>query len=247
MKRFSVVIPAHNEEAMLGGCLESVREAGAAFSDQVETVVVINRCTDRTEQIARDHGAVIAYDDSKNLSRIRNVGAHAATGEVLVTLDADSTLSPNFFSEVNRHMKSGRVIGGATRFKLDRMSLGMALTALLMVPLILWYRVAGGAFWLLRKTFEELGGFDETRLSFEDVEFARRLKAHGRKQGKRFKILLGAYIITSARKFDRFGDWYFLLRPWLFFRFFRGADQATADRYWYEVEREPVKSEDDPE
>ena len=112
-------------------------------------------------------------------------------------------------------------------------------------PLILWYRVAGGAFWLLRRTFLELGGFDETRLSFEDVEFARRLKAHGRKQGKRFKILLAAHIVTSSRKFDIFGDWYFLLRPWIFLRFFRGADQATADRYWYRVRRDPGGSRED--
>ena len=243
--RFSIVIPAHDEEAWLGQCLESVHVASEPFPDLVEIVVVINRCTDHTEQIARDHGAVIARDDSKNLSRIRNAGARAASGEVLVTLDADSSLSPNFLSEVDRLLKGGRVIGGAARFKLDRMSLGIALTALLMVPLILWYRVAGGAIWLSRQSFLDLGGFDETRLSFEDVEFARRLKAHGRQQGKGFKILLRAHILTSSRKFDLFGDWYFLLRPWIFLRFFKGADQATADRYWYDVKRD--RAEDDPE
>lgn len=240
--RFSIVIPAHNEEAMLGQCLDSVRAAAGPFPGQVETVVVLNRCTDRTEEIAGDHGAVIVRDDSKNLSRIRNAGARAATGEVLVTLDADSSLSPNFFTEVDRLLRGGRVIGGATRFKLDRISLGMALTVLWIVPLILWFRVAGGAFWLLRQTFLDLGGFDETRLSFEDMEFARRLKAYGRKQGKRFKILLKAHILTSSRKFDLFGDWYFFLRPWLFYRFFRGVDQATADRYWYEVKRDPPET-----
>ena len=50
--KFSVVIPAHNEEKYLGRCLDSIMAASASYKDQVEVIVVLNRCTDRTEEIA---------------------------------------------------------------------------------------------------------------------------------------------------------------------------------------------------
>jgi len=121
--------------------------------------------------------------------------------------------------------------------RLERLSLGLILTMLALLPLLLWYRISGGSFWVRRKDFEELGGFDEDYLSFEDVEFARRLKRHGRRQKKRFKILFRTPIVTSCRKFDALGDWYLLLRPRLFLRLMRGKDRGLADRLWYDSER----------
>lgn len=235
--KFSVVIPAHDEEQYLGACLRSIGEASRPYAGQVETVVVLNRCTDRTEAIAREHGARIVHDDNRNLAKIRNAGIAQARGEILITLDADSTMSANLLTEVDRSLATGKVIGGGVHMWLDRYSIGLALTALAVLPLILLLGISGGSLWCRRSDFDEIGGFDESRLSFEDVDFARRLKAHGRRQGKRFKTLLRAHIVTSTRKFDKMGDWYLLLHPWIFFKMLRGCDRALADRLWYEVER----------
>ena len=78
--KFSIVIPARDEQKYIGACLQSVREASKPYPGQVQTIVVINRCTDATEKIARENGAAIVYDDSKNLSKIRNSGAKMAIG-----------------------------------------------------------------------------------------------------------------------------------------------------------------------
>jgi glycosyltransferase involved in cell wall biosynthesis len=83
MPRFSILIPARNEENCLPGCLESIKAAAAPFPDQVEVIVAINRCTDRTEEIAQAHGAKLVHDDSRNLAKIRNAAARAAMGEVI--------------------------------------------------------------------------------------------------------------------------------------------------------------------
>ena len=93
--KFSIIIPARDEEKYIGKCLESIGEASKSYPNQVEVIVVINRCTDRTEEIARAHNAIIVRNDSKCLSKIRNAGARAARGEILITIDADSTMSPN--------------------------------------------------------------------------------------------------------------------------------------------------------
>jgi glycosyltransferase involved in cell wall biosynthesis len=235
--RFSIIVPAHDEERCLGACLRSIQAAAEPYPGQVETIVVLNRCTDGTERIAREHGARLVDDDSKNLARIRNQGAAAASGEILVTIDADSTMSPNLLSEVDRALSTGEVIGGGVHMKLERLSLGILLTMLLVLPLIVLFRISGGSLWCRRRDFEALGGFDERRLSFEDVDFGRRLKAHGRRQGKRFKTLVRAHIVTSARKFDKLGDWYLVLRPWLLWAMLQGADRELADRLWYDQQR----------
>ena len=83
MPRFSILIPARNEEKCLPGCLESIKAAAEPFPGQVEVIVAVNRCTDRTEEIAVAHGAKVVDDDSRNLAKIRNAAARMATGEVI--------------------------------------------------------------------------------------------------------------------------------------------------------------------
>jgi len=50
--KFSVLIPARNEENFLPRCLDSIKAAASPFPDQVEIIVALNRCTDRTEEVA---------------------------------------------------------------------------------------------------------------------------------------------------------------------------------------------------
>ena len=102
---------------------------------------------------------------------------------------------------------------------------------------LLWHRVSGGLFWCLRKDFEAIGGFNENWVSVEDLDFAKRLKSHGRNQGKRFKTITKAHIVTSCRKFDMFGDWYLIRNPGFVWRIFTGKSQKDADSFYYDVDR----------
>lgn len=236
--KFSVLVPAHNEEAYLGACLASIEAAARPYPGDVETIVALNRCTDRTEELARSHGAVIVREDARNLAKIRNAAARAASGEILLTIDADSTMSTNMLSEVERALAGGRTVGGGVLMIPERLSLGIGLTFLILAPYaLLRYRVSGGLFWCHRKDFEAIGGFDEGMVSGEDLDFALRLKAYGKACGKPFRTLWRASIRSSCRKFDRFGEWYLLLRPGLITTILRGKDQVTADLYYYDLER----------
>ena len=78
--RISLIIPAHNEAEFLPACLEASRQAALRIDSSVEVIVVLNRCRDATEEIARRHGCLIAHEDSKNLAAIRNAGASVASG-----------------------------------------------------------------------------------------------------------------------------------------------------------------------
>jgi glycosyltransferase involved in cell wall biosynthesis len=235
--RFSVVIPARNEQENIGACMESIHAASTFAAGDLEIIVVLNRCTDLTAEIALEHGARLTGEDSRNLSRIRNAGARLAAGDILVTIDADSTMSSNMLAEIEKRISSGRYVGGGVRIVPERMSPGIAVSMAVMLPYVIIRRISGGLFWCLRKDFEAVGGFDESVVSAEDIDFAIRLKKHGRKTGRKFGTIGNAHIVTSCRKFDLFGDWVLLRHPRTVWRLLRGRNQELADRFFYRVDR----------
>lgn len=236
--KFSIIIPAHNEERFIGGCLDSVERAATQGKHPVEVIVVANRCTDATESVARSRGAIVLHDENRNLSKIRNNGARQATGDILVTIDADSRMSENMLGEIARALESGRYIGGGVPIRLDRWSAGIAASYLLLRTAMLLTGLTGGLYWCYRRDFEAIGGFNEALLVAEDLDFAKRLRAHGRTQSKRLTTLRRAHIVTSSRKFDAFGDWH-LFRLLIFHgrqlrQALRGEDRSFADRHFYD-------------
>lgn len=233
--RISLIVPAHNEAAFLTGCLEAARKAAERIDAGVEIIVVLNRCTDETEAIARGHGCVIVREDARNLSKIRNAGAAAASGEVIVTCDADSRMHPDSLREILRRLDSGKIVGGGAMVYPERWSPGIVASALAILPYLAFTGVSFGLFWCLKRDFDAIGGFDDRFVSVEDVDFARRLKRHGRASGRGWGTLVRAALVTSCRKFDQFGDWYLFKNPAFVRRVFRGDDQKAADHFWYDV------------
>jgi glycosyltransferase involved in cell wall biosynthesis len=237
MPLFSVIIPARNEEHFIGQCLESIRLAATPYQGQVEVIVVLNRCSDKTEEIARAFGARTVREDSKNLARIRNAGAQTAMGRIVVTIDADSTMTPGTLVAIDKALSSGRTIGGGTIIRPDRYSPGIRVTLLLFSLLALIGRFSAGLFWCYREDFAAIGGFDERLVSAEDVDFAQRLKAYGKRVRRPFSTLHGGHIITSCRKFDEFGDWCVVRNPLLIWRLLGGRNQHAADAFYYDFKR----------
>lgn len=235
---FSIVIPARNEEKLLPFCLNSIVSAAKKSNVSFEIIVVLNRCTDRTEEIAREYKCRIAIEDAKNLSKIRNAGAKIAKGKYLITIDADSIVSENMLEKVEHLLSSNKYIGGGVLIIPQRLSLGIILTWGLLVPIALYYRIFAGLFFCKLCDFHAIGGFDENYVSVEDIDFAKRLKKYGKSQNKKFAMLLSAYIKTSCRKFDRFGDWYFIKNIFESISLLKGKNQKAADKVWYDFKRD---------
>lgn len=233
--KISLIVPAHNEAAFLPACLDAAARSAERIDQEVEIIVVLNRCTDETEAIARGRGCVIVREDAKNLSLIRNAGAAAARGDILVTCDADSRMHPETFPEIIRLLGTGKHVGGGALILPERWSPGIIASGLAILPYLAFTGVSFGLFWCLRSDFGAIGGFDPKLVSVEDVDFAKRLKAHGRESGRKWGTLFRAPLVTSCRKFDEFGDWYLVLNPGFVRRVFRGTDRKAADRFWYDV------------
>lgn len=207
----SVIIPAHNEEKYIGRCIESIRAADSRYSGKTELVVVCNRCSDRTAEIAESLGAVVVFNDERCIARVRNAGIAAARGRIIVTIDADNRMTDGTLREINALLDSGKVIGGGAPIRFERYSLPLRLNDLLCR---VSFRLTGlycGIIWAEKATFDAIGGFVDKR-AMEDAATARLLKAYGRRWGRKYTTLRENHLINSTRKYDDLGDWlYFKL------------------------------------
>jgi glycosyltransferase involved in cell wall biosynthesis len=207
--RLSVVIPAFNEERYLTPCLESLQAALAANHSRmtsVEIVVCDNNSADETAEIARQCGARVVFEPHNQISRARNSGAKAATGDWLLFVDADCVVYPETIADMLDHIESGRFVGGGCAVKLDQAPLYGRLIAWMAVTLFKFLKLAGGSFVFCRvDAFRDVGGFSEEVYAGEEVFFSRALKRWGKPRGLKFAFLTRRPIVTSGRKMETHG------------------------------------------
>ncbi len=231
----SFAIPAHNEERYIGRCIESILDSARRAGKPVEIAVALNRCTDGTRKVAESLGARCVVEDKKCIAAVRNAAVRSSTAPAVATLDADSWLTRESVARLFACVYDERYIGGGALVLPERWSLGIAASLCVVAAHVIPRRVSAGMFWFRRETFEALGGFNEALASAEDLDFAVRMKALGRGQGKRYGTIWHHGIKTSCRKFDDFGDWFLLRNPRLVRRILSGRDQAAANRFYYDV------------
>jgi glycosyltransferase involved in cell wall biosynthesis len=193
----SFIIPAYNEESMIARVVESIRSAVAAADDipGAEIIVVDDASTDRTAEIARAAGAKVIAVHRRHISAVRNAGAGAARGDVLIFLDGDTLLPQETLRAALHALRDGAIGGGcAVRFDGEVPLYARASLPLLVIA-FRWLRLAAGCFiFCRREAFEEAGGFDERLFASEEVAFSMAMKRRGR------FIVLHQHVVTSGRK-----------------------------------------------
>jgi glycosyltransferase involved in cell wall biosynthesis len=215
--KVSVVVPAFNEERLLGESLRAIRLAMRAFEApgwSAELIVCDNNSTDRTAAIAREAGAEVVFEPVNQISRARNAGAAQADGDWLIFVDADSTPSEELFLETIIHMQGGRCLAGGATVAYRDASWAVAAAIGMWNAASRLNRWAAGSFVFCEAaSFREAGGFSEALYASEEIELFRRLKRMARRKGRTIEILHRHPLRTSDRKLHlyRWSD---------FFRFF---------------------------
>jgi cellulose synthase/poly-beta-1,6-N-acetylglucosamine synthase-like glycosyltransferase len=112
--RFLFLLPAHNEERLLPGLLENVRQLEYPSSLYAVHVVADN-CTDRTAAVARAGGAVVHERfDTTQIGKgyalqwlLQRIWASGEPHDAVIVLDADSVVSSNFLTIMDARMARG--------------------------------------------------------------------------------------------------------------------------------------------
>ncbi len=240
----SFVIPAHNEEALLGATLDALHKAAQSAGITYELIVVNDGSTDRTAEIAALSGAQVVSVNLRKISAVRNAGARQAKGEVFVFVDADTLVPAATLAAALQALKGGAIAGGAWVKLESGVPLWGRILASLIIGIYLRLGHAGGCFLFTRReAFETVGGFDESYYATEEMHLSKALQRQGR------FVIVREPVITSGRKFRVFSAWDFLK---LAVRFLAGGGFRRVQRregleMWYQAPREPARPADAPQ
>ncbi len=233
----SVIIPAFNEERFLpetlGHLRRSTEHLGLVLGRDVEIIVVDNASSDRTAEIALASGAKVIPVPEHNIARVRNAGASAASGDLLVFLDADTLIPEGVLSRIVRVMEEPTCLGGAvdTDYRPARPLIRAYLRSWRLIGL--WLGMAQGALQFCRRdAFFALKGYDESIYLGEDVDFYWRLGKFAKTRGQYVRFLKDVRVVPSCRRFDQWPTLRILIEtnP-LYITLFRHRQAAW--RGWY--------------
>jgi glycosyltransferase involved in cell wall biosynthesis/uncharacterized membrane protein YbhN (UPF0104 family) len=222
----SVVIPAYNSADTLPACLQAL-QAQTFPSDRYEIIVVDDGSTDRTAEIAQQHGVKLIHQPNAGPAAARNRAAQAARGEILLFTDADCEPFPDWIERMLEPFHNPQVMGAKGVYRTRQRELVARFVQLEYedryarmsrydhIDFVDTYSAA-----YRRDLFVANGGFDVRfpTASVEDQEFSFRLARQGHRlvfvpQGTvyhRHDTTLGEY---WQRKF-RIGYWKALLLQW---------------------------------
>jgi glycosyltransferase involved in cell wall biosynthesis len=198
----SFIVPAHNEELWIRGCLDSIRTAMTALGEPHEIIVVDDASTDATPRIALEFGARMIRVELRKISAVRNAGARVASGDVFVFVDADTQVNERAMHAALSALRSDAA-GGACMFEFDAVvPLWGRIIHRLAVIAGRILRLAGGCcVFCTRETYLATGGFDETLYAGEDIAFVQALKKVGR------FVVPGPTVLSSGRKLSVASPW----------------------------------------
>jgi glycosyltransferase involved in cell wall biosynthesis len=199
---YSIIIPAYNEEAVLEYTLDQLKMAMSTVLLQGEIIVADNNSTDRTAEIARNAGAMVAFEPINQISRARNAGAKQARGRYLVFIDADTVIPPKLLQTALQNLESDQCCGGGATVTMDADIQGVAKKMVnTWNALSKRFQLAAGCFvYVRREDFEACGGFSESVYASEEIWLSRCLKRHSKNNGRVFRIITEPSAITSGRK-----------------------------------------------
>ncbi len=223
-RSIAVIIPALDEEELIGAALASVDEAAAYWAQavapgsaaeppEVVSVVVDGGSSDRTRELAAGAGATV-LEAAPGRSSQMNAGAAAVTADVLVFLHADCRLPVDGFAEIDAALDLAPREAAWGRFDV-RLEPPSPLLRLVAGAMNLRSRLTGiatgdQAIFVTAIAWELVGGFAAQPL-MEDIEICRRLKpAVGQ------PLCLRAVVTSSSRRWQEHGALRTVARMWLY-------------------------------
>ena len=223
--RISVVVPSWRDAENLAALLPVL----SRLDRIAETIVVDASVGGESERIVLSCGATFIASPAPNRGVQMNLGAEAASGDVIVFQHSDTNLENAHLAAIEAALSDPRIIGGAFFRKFDGRH-----------PRLMWLESVarfltrhGGTLYgdqsifVRRDVFMTLHGFARIPL-MEDVEFSRRLRAAGK------IAVLDPPVQSSARRHLRKGAWRTSIQNGLFIVLYNfGVSPHRLHRWYY--------------
>ncbi|MDF4220692.1 TIGR04283 family arsenosugar biosynthesis glycosyltransferase [Maribacter huludaoensis] len=192
----SIIIPVLNEEKYIKDVLFAI--SNNAVSNRIKEILVVDGgSTDRTVANAQKHGAMV-INSNRGRAKQMNLGATKATGDVLYFLHVDSLPPKGFDRAILNEINQGFEVGC---FQMRFNSNSPFLKFFSWCTRINHQICRGGdqSLFITRELFNQLDGFNESYIVYEDNEFIQRVY-----KLKPFKVISSS-VTTSARRYEERG------------------------------------------
>ena len=193
-KGISIIIPAKNEEKYIGDCIAHLKKSLKSWGGKSEIILVDNGSTDDTTSIARKNNIKIYIEKDGNIGQVRNIGANKAMYDVIGFIDADCLVDEKWASYCMKHMKNREIaVFGTPAVPNPKNSTWVQKTIYKLISgikrpkYVKW--IGTSNFAVKKNVFYEVGGFDVSLKTAEDVELCHRIN-------KKYKIYLENLIFT---------------------------------------------------
>lgn len=182
---FAVIVPAHNVEETLAAQLDAL--TAQRWDGLWGVVVVDNRSTDATRAIAesyRNQGVrVVMANGGKGVAYVRNEGARRIDARTFAFCDGDDVVHPGWVAAMGGALRHADIVAGrveADTLNAPWLAKSRPLSKSGGLPTFGSIGFAsGGNSGMTRAVFERTGGYDESFVGLEDIEFSLRALAEG--------------------------------------------------------------------
>ncbi|MHC5856505.1 TIGR04283 family arsenosugar biosynthesis glycosyltransferase [Nostoc sp.] len=187
--RLSIIIPAINEAVNIKEAITTTQP-----STNIEIIVVDGGSKDNTVEIAQSLGVKVISSFPGRAVQM-NVGAVAASGEILLFLHADTRLPTGFDDMIRTALQQPGTVAGAFKLRIDASLFSLRWVEWGVNVRSHFYQMPYGdqAIFLTKEVFQQIGCFPELPI-MEDFELMRRLKRIGR------IVIIPTPVVTSARR-----------------------------------------------
>lgn len=194
--KISIIIPVLNEVNKIAKTI-TIAQSGK----NIEILVVDGGSQDNTVELVQALGLKVLFASPSRANQM-NVGAKAATGEILLFLHADTLLPRKFARNVRRVLCQPNIIAGAFALQIDGSLKGLRLVekGVNLRSHFLSLPYGDQAIFVKTETFKALGGFPLLPI-MEDFEFVLKLRNYGQ------IAIIPTPVITSCRRWQKLGVW----------------------------------------
>ena len=229
MNKISIIIPILNEEKTIVSVLKYL-DQNSSKKNNIEIIIVDGGSTDaslsKVEDFIKNHPNIVLIPSERGRAKQMNLGRLHASGAILYFLHADSYPPKNFDQYIVENFKKGN-LAGCFKMKFSHSHWWLKLASWL--TQFNWRICRGGdqSQYITTSLFDEIGGFDEEYIIYEDHILINEL--YKRNQ---FTVIQ-KWIYTSARLYDRKGIWTLQYHFWIIYmKKWLGADAAALYRYY---------------